>query len=81
MGKQKDPEIVLPGLQAHRHQVGHSLRQQGLFADLKLSFRQRRQRLFEVREIPEGHHSTTPVGKLGDVIARVRLLQLFQKLR
>ncbi len=76
-----DPEIVLPRLQAHRHQVGNSLCQQRLLADLELSSRKRRQRLFQFPQIPEGDHTTTPVGKLGDVIARLLLLQFFQKLR
>src|SRR5208282_1327576 len=79
--KQKDPEVVLPRLQAHRHQVGDSLRQQHLLADLELPSRKRRQRLFQLRETFEGDHSTTPVGKLGDVIPGLRLLQLFEKLR
>ncbi len=37
VGKQKNSEVVLARLQAHRHQVGDSLRQQRLLAGLELS--------------------------------------------
>ena len=35
--EEEDAEIMFPSLQAHRHQVGDSLRQQRLLADLELS--------------------------------------------
>jgi len=41
--------------------------------------RKDRQRFFEFAEIMEGHDSTAPVGELGNVIARLRFLQLFQE--
>ncbi len=81
MWKQNDPEVMLPRLQAHRHQVSDSLRQQQLLADRKLSSRKRRQRLFQFGEVAKRDHSTTAVGEFGDVIPSLRLMQLFQKLR
>ena len=79
--KQNDPEVVFPRLQAYRHQVGDSLRQQQLFALPELSSRKRRQRLFQFGEVVERDHSTAAVGELGDVIPGLRFLQLFEKLR
>jgi len=61
--------MVLSRLQAHRHQVGDSLRQQRLIADRELSSRKRRQRLFQFERLLKVAESTTPVSKSANVIA------------
>ena len=80
MGKQQDSKIVFARLQAHRHQVGDSLGKQRLLEGFEPSSGERRQRLFELRQIPERDHAAAPVSQFGDVVAGLGLLQFLQEL-
>src|ERR1700686_3420341 len=72
---------MLSRLQADRHEVSDSLREQSLLAYFEFPFRERRQRLCQFGETAQGDYSAAFVGKLGNVIASLSLLQFFEKLR